>query len=119
MHVRPGRRLAMPEVLTKQPEVVLKVVTSGGGQCNTGTLPRILTKCPREKFCALPGGEMCIYGANELDSMTQLTRAEVCGRTSPQTFEIGMGSTGTAGVALALAYLGGVASARLFKRVRP
>jgi len=74
----------MPELLTKHPDVALQVLKSQGAQCGAGIKPKILTSCPQEKFCTLQGGELCIYGPQELGLMSQLTRAEVCGHASPK-----------------------------------
>lgn len=70
----------MPELLTKHPAIVKEVLESAGARCGRGAPQKILTRCPREQFCALPGGELCVYGAEGLPQMTQLTRAEVCGQ---------------------------------------
>lgn len=69
----------MPELLTKDPDVVLELLKSQGAQCGVGIMPRTLTSCPQEKFCMLQDGELCVYGAQELGLMTQLTREDVCG----------------------------------------
>lgn len=68
----------MPEILTKHPEIVMKVLKSEGAKCGTGAKPKILTKCPSDKFCTLAGGELCIYGSGELGKMTQLAPADLC-----------------------------------------
>jgi hypothetical protein len=81
----------MPEVVTKHPDVVKEVLQSAGARCGEGAPQKILTKCPREQFCALPGGEICVYGASDVPKMTQLSAAELCGsRTdaSPPTGKI-------------------------------
>lgn len=39
--------------------------------------PKILTKCPAERFCALPTGEICVYGIKEIPQMTQITTKEL------------------------------------------
>ena len=52
----------MPEQLTKHPEATLQVLRSAGAQCGTGAPPTILTACPAERLCTLPGGEICVYG---------------------------------------------------------
>lgn len=70
----------MPEVITKHPDVVKEVVQSAGAKCGTGAPQKILTKCPREQFCAFPGGELCVYSPNDVEKMTQLSRAELCER---------------------------------------
>jgi hypothetical protein len=68
----------MPEVVTKHPEIVKEVLQSAGAKCGAGAPQKILTKCPREQFCALPGGEICVYPVSEIPKMTQLSRAELC-----------------------------------------
>ena len=37
----------------------------------------ILTQCPRERFCATPVGEICVYGLDEIPQMTQISPAEI------------------------------------------
>jgi hypothetical protein len=99
----------MPEVVTKHPDVVKQVLASAGARCGAGEPQRILTKCPREQFCALPGGEICVYGVDGVDSMTQLTRAELCqarGEAPPPaggTPLVGADVGATAGLSVAVA----------------
>lgn len=66
----------MPEQLTKHPEVTLEVLRSAGAQCGEGVPQQILKTCPAERFCKLPGGELCIYGLSEAGRMTQLDRSD-------------------------------------------
>ncbi len=66
----------MPEQLTKHPEVTLQVLRSAGAQCGTGAPPAILTACPAERLCKLPGGEICIYGLADVSRMTQFTPSD-------------------------------------------
>jgi hypothetical protein len=66
----------MPEQLTKHPDVTIKVLTSGGARCGEGARQEILTACPAAQFCKLPGGEVCIYGVNQAQYMTQITKPE-------------------------------------------
>ncbi|HZN48918.1 MAG TPA: hypothetical protein VFB71_14945, partial [Ramlibacter sp.] len=33
-------------------------------------------QCPAERFCQLPGGEICVYGLPEAARMTQVNAAE-------------------------------------------
>jgi hypothetical protein len=66
----------MPEQLTKHPEVTLQVLRSAGARCGDGLPQEILKQCPVERFCKLPGGEVCIYGLPEAARMTQVTQAE-------------------------------------------
>lgn len=66
----------MPEQLTKHPEVTLQVLRSGAAQCGEGLPQSILTQCAAERFCKLPGGEICVYGLPEAGRMTQVTMAD-------------------------------------------
>lgn len=66
----------MPEQLTKHPEVTLQVLKSAGAECGTGAAQTILKACPAERFCKLPGGEVCIYGLPEASRMTQIRAAD-------------------------------------------
>jgi hypothetical protein len=68
----------MPEVITKHPEIVKEVLQSAGARCGAGEPQKILTKCPKDRFCALPGGEVCVYGPEDLRHMTQLSREDLC-----------------------------------------
>jgi hypothetical protein len=67
----------MPEVLTKHPEVVIQVLKSGGARCGEGLPQNILTACPAESFCAMPGGETCVYGVADVGKMTQIQKSEL------------------------------------------
>ena len=66
----------MPEQLAKHPEVTLQVLRSAGAQCGTGAPPAILTACPAERLCKLPGGEICVYGLADASRMTQITQSD-------------------------------------------
>jgi hypothetical protein len=66
----------MPEQLTKHPEVTLEVLRSAGARCGEGVAQKILTHCPKERFCQLPGGELCVFGLGEASKMTQITSVE-------------------------------------------
>jgi hypothetical protein len=61
----------MPEVLTRYPDVALQVLKSGGAKCGAHVKQQILTTCPPDHFCALPHGEICVYGLNDIHKMTQ------------------------------------------------
>lgn len=63
----------MPEQITKHPDVTLKVLESGGARCGEGGTQKILTQCPAERFCSLPGGEMCVYGLEDIPKMAQIS----------------------------------------------
>ncbi|HEX5684183.1 MAG TPA: hypothetical protein VFY73_09115 [Ideonella sp.] len=66
----------MPEQLTKHPEVTLQVLRSSGAECAQGAAQKILTQCPAERFCKLPGGEICVFGLPDAPRMTQMTAAD-------------------------------------------
>ncbi|MEO6745338.1 MAG: hypothetical protein ABIS28_03820, partial [Caldimonas sp.] len=67
----------MPEQLTKHPEVTLDVLRSAGALCGERAAPQaILTTCPVDRFCKLPGGEICVYGLRDAASMSQITKAD-------------------------------------------
>ena len=66
----------MPEQLTKHPEITLKVLRSSGAKCAEGATQEILTQCPAQRFCKLPGGEICVFGLSDAAKMTQITSAE-------------------------------------------
>ena len=66
----------MPEQLTKHPDVTLQVLRSAGAQCGSGAEQSILQDCPAERFCKLPGGELCVYGLADASRMTQLSPSD-------------------------------------------
>jgi len=66
----------MPEQLTKHPAVTLQVLRSAGAQCAEGAPQETLTTCPSERFCKLPGGEICVFGLSDASKMTQITSIE-------------------------------------------
>lgn len=66
----------MPEQLTKHPEVTLQVLRSAGAKCGEGASQSILTQCPAQRFCKLPGGEVCIYGLTDAPRMTQISASD-------------------------------------------
>jgi hypothetical protein len=97
----------MPEQLTRHPEVTLQVLRSAGARCGEGLAPAILKQCPTERFCRLPGGELCVYGLPEAGRMTQVSAAEwrtlaESAATGPPTRD----ATGDAGLAAWTAGLG-------------
>lgn len=67
----------MPEQISKYPEVTLSVLKGAGARCGEGAEQRILTQCPPERFCALPSGEICVYGLDDIPLMTQITLPEL------------------------------------------
>ena len=67
----------MPEILTKYPKSAFYVLKSAGAKCGVGMKQEILTKCPREHFCALPLGEICVYDVKDFPTMTQMQPADL------------------------------------------
>lgn len=67
----------MPEIITRYPDVTLKVLRESGARCGEGEQQQILTKCPKERFCKLPTGEVCVLGVGELLQAQQVTPATV------------------------------------------
>jgi hypothetical protein len=74
----------MPEQITKFPDVTLRVLKSAGAVCGEGATQKILTKCPAERFCALPSGEICVYGIDEIPQMTQIDVHEIAAVVAPE-----------------------------------
>ena len=90
----------VPELLVKDPAVVLDVLRSQGAQCGVASTPRDFPSCPQDRLCVLQGGELCVYGASELGLMTELAREDVCGPI-PEPTELGLGPVFGIGLALA------------------
>lgn len=104
----------MPEQISKYPDVTLQVLKDSGARCGEGFEQKILTKCPPERFCALPGGEICVYGINDIPAMTQVTPREiarvVCPSETGEVFglqDLTYTSVVLIGAALAVGFLAG------------
>lgn len=67
----------MPEIVTKHPEIVFKILKEAHIKCGTGENPTILKTCSSDKFCSLPTGELCIYGIKDVSQMTQINVFEL------------------------------------------
>jgi hypothetical protein len=67
----------MPEVISKYPDITIRVLEGAGARCGQGLQQRILTQCPRERFCSTPTGEICVYGLDEIPQMTQISPVEI------------------------------------------
>lgn len=106
----------MPEQLTKHPDVTLEVLKSAGAKCGAGAPQTILKECPAERFCALPGGEVCIYGVAEVGKMTQISSAELAAalpaaEPPPQV-------SWAEGLAVVLVFVAGILVGALLRRGR-
>lgn len=110
----------MPEQLTKHPDVTLQVLRSAGARCGDAGPAQILTACPAERFCKLPGGEICVYGLPDAANMTQLTQADWQGlaRTVPSFAQPEGTAMPAAWLWLLLALLVGVAAGLALGRWR-
>jgi hypothetical protein len=104
----------MPEQVTKYPDITLKVLKEAGARCGEGANQLILKQCPAERFCALPTGEMCIYGVAEIPKMTQVTTAEVAQVVCPPKTMVPGGEPVAAGIALAVGLVAGVTWRRIW-----
>jgi hypothetical protein len=74
----------MPEQISKYPDVTLQVLKESGAVCGQGAPQNILKQCPRDRFCSLRTGEICVYGIGEIPKMTQVTTQEVAKVVCPQ-----------------------------------
>jgi hypothetical protein len=106
----------VPEQITKHPDVTLQVLAGAGGVCGRGAPQKILTRCPADRFCALPTGEICVFGIPDIPRMTQITRTELAPVVCPGAHA----APGLAGLVPALdgtiltaAFLTGLALGRL------
>lgn len=107
----------MPEQLTKHPDETLAILKSAGAKCGEGVPKKTLTQCPTERFCALPGGEICVYGLAQAPQMTQTTAKELAqaalpGQTPPG--EISAMET----IAVVSVLIAGIFLGRFWPRVR-
>ena len=92
----------MPEQISKYPEVTIKVLKGAGARCGEGVEQKILTKCPPERFCSLPTGEICVYGINEIPKMTQITTQELARVVCPPMQQSSLPSATPRGVEAAI-----------------
>ena len=62
----------MPEILTKYPDVALSILKDAKIACGVGKPQQVLKDCPKDQFCSLPTGELCIYGV-KASSLSQIS----------------------------------------------
>lgn len=103
----------MPEQITKYPDVTIKVLKEAGARCGEGLEQKILKQCPADRFCALPTGELCVYGIVDIHRMTQIKPDELAKVVCPVKAGADVWDTGIAGAILAAAVLVGALSRRL------
>jgi hypothetical protein len=112
----------MPEQITKYPDVTLQVLREGGAVCGQGAPQNILKQCPRERFCSLRTGEVCIYGIGEIPTMTQITTQELANVVCPQARKAALFPGGDATLVAALlvaVFLSGVGLGRFWRNKKP
>lgn len=111
----------MPEQISKYPDVTLQVLRGNGAVCGQGAPQNILKQCPRDRFCSLRTGEICVYGISEIPKMTQVTTQELAKVVCPQARNAALFSAGfsalEASVILA-AFLSGVGLSKLWPKRR-
>jgi hypothetical protein len=111
----------MPEQITKYPEVTLKVLEGAGAACGQGAPQKILTQCPRDRFCSLPTGEICVYGIKDIPKMTQISARDLAQLVCPVTQEdvvVSAGLLASDGISLIATFLVGLAVGLAWKRFR-
>jgi hypothetical protein len=94
----------MPEQISKYPDVTLQVLRESGAVCGQGAPQKILKQCPRDRFCSLRTGEICVYGINEIPKMTQITSQELAQVVCPQARKAALFSAGISGLEAALIF---------------
>jgi hypothetical protein len=92
----------MPEQISKYPDVTLQVLRESGAVCGQGASQNILKQCPRDRFCSLRTGEICVYGINEIPKMTQVTTQELAKVVCPQARKAGLLFSGVSALEAAL-----------------
>lgn len=111
----------MPEQITKHPDVTLKILKEAGAVCGEGAPQKILTQCPKERFCSLPSGEMCIYGIEQIPQMTQIKPQELAEVVAPQIPQKDVPPkeiSAVEGLAVGAVFLAGIVLGRFWPRVR-
>ena len=111
----------MPEQITKYPDVTLKVLRESGAVCGQGAPQNILKQCPRERFCSLRTGEICVYGINDIPKMTQVTTQELANVVCPQARKAAGFSAGISALEAALifaVFLSGVSLGKILPKRR-
>ncbi len=65
----------MPEIVTKHPEEVVKVLKGANMSCGEDIAAKEVPGCPSEQLCSIQGGsgEICVYSPTDVSSMTQMS----------------------------------------------
>ncbi len=109
----------MPEQISKYPEVTLQVLRESGAVCGQGAPQNILKQCPRDRFCSLRTGEICVYGINEIPKMTQLTTQELAKVVCPLAQKATVFPAGISALEAALifaVFISGIGMGKLWRK---
>jgi len=106
----------MPEQISKYPEVTLDVLKGAGAVCGEGAPQKILTRCPDERFCSLPTGEICVYGIQDIPQMTQITAQDLARIVCPSGEQSALGSAalGSDWLLLSAVFLVGLTTGKIW-----
>ena len=58
----------MTDLLTPQPETVLRLLKGAGAQCGTPAAPEGAKTCLAARHCLLNGSEVCVRGLDDADA---------------------------------------------------
>lgn len=111
----------MPEQITKYPDVTRTLLRRAGARCGKGEKQKILTQCPADQFCALAGGEICIYGIKDIPRMTQITTQELAAVVCPspqQPSKVELAPARADMALLGATFAAGLVLGRFWRRVR-
>jgi hypothetical protein len=111
----------MPEQISKYPDVTLQVLRESGAVCGQGAPQKILKQCPRDRFCSLRSGEICVYGLNDIPNMTQITSQELAQVVCPKAQKAALFSADMSGLEAALIaalFLSGLALGNYWAKLR-
>jgi len=112
----------MPEQISKYPDVTLQVLRESGAVCGQGAPQNILKQCPRDRFCSLRTGEICVFGINEIPKMTQISSQELANVVCPQARKAGILSSSFSTLEAALifaVFLSGLGAGKLWQGNTP
>jgi hypothetical protein len=113
--------MIMPEQISKYPDVTLQVLRESGAFCGQGAQQKILKQCPRDRFCSLRTGEICVFGINDIPKITQITSQELAQVVCPQAQKTAVFSAGISGLESALifaVFLSGLAVGKFWQKPR-
>jgi hypothetical protein len=108
----------MPEQISKYPDITLQVLRENGAVCGQGAPQNILKQCPRDRFCSLRTGEICVFGINEIPKMTQISSQELANIVCPQARKAAAFSAGVSALEAALiiaVFLSGLGVGKLWR----